>query len=99
MRGIANALILSFGKLIGAAAPFVSTMSKNSGYHILVGCSSLALLSLPLSFAIKETFVPSKDGKVNRRESSLSFGTMNTKTDFTSPNKMYSSNELDDDVN
>lgn len=56
MRGVANAVILFLAKMIGSFAPFVSTYSKNKGYHILVGCSAVVLISLPLSFFVKETF-------------------------------------------
>jgi hypothetical protein len=81
MRGVANAVILFASKMIGSFAPFVATMSKNHGFHILVGCSSVVLLSLPFSFLIKETFEDSsedgeKKAKKERGFTDMSYETM-----------------------
>lgn len=66
MRGLANALILFTGKLIGATSPFMESLSLDYGVHVLVGCSAFLLLSLPLSFLIKETLILKKgDRKVS----------------------------------
>lgn len=55
IRGLANAMILFFGKLFGALAPFMENISLNLGFHVLVGCSALLVVSIPMSFTIKET--------------------------------------------
>lgn len=55
VRGTSNALILFLCKMMGSFAPFLSSFAQNNGYHIMVGCSSLTLLALPLTFLQKET--------------------------------------------
>lgn len=65
MRGLANAIILFTGKLFGALAPFMENIGLEYGYHVLVGCSSFLVFSLPLSFFIKETMTGKGDGEEN----------------------------------
>ena len=57
IRGVATALILFNGKLIGVCAPFMCELSQRYGVHILVGCTVPVIISLPLSFMIDETLV------------------------------------------
>lgn len=61
IRGLANALVLFTGKLLGALSPLLGTLSTSRGYHVLCGCSLFVLLSLPLSFFIKETLIDSSE--------------------------------------
>ena len=55
VRGTANAIILFSAKLIGSTSPLLENFSKNHKIHVLAGCSALVILSLPLSFGMKET--------------------------------------------
>lgn len=55
IRGFSNAVILFFGKIAAASAPFLSKLSKDYGFHILVGCSSIVLVTIPLNFFLPET--------------------------------------------
>jgi len=67
IRGIANALVLFTAKMIGSLSPFMEGFSKDFGLHIMVGCSVMTVVSLPLSFFIDETLVlgeEEKGGKV-----------------------------------
>ena len=70
MRGLACAIILFFGKMLGSVAPFLATMSKNHNLHIVCGCSVVLLISIPLSFCIDETLVLKniETNKVNEEE-------------------------------
>ena len=61
MRGMANAIILFSGKMIGSFAPILATLSKNRGFHVLCGCSLMLLISLPLSFCTDETFIDASE--------------------------------------
>ena len=85
--------------MIGAFAPYLSTMSKNRGYHILVGCSALVLLSLPMSFFIKETFVPAKedsdsDDGMNGSFETMARGTSKTRDEIVFSNKLAESDDF-----
>lgn len=53
-RGLASALILFFGKMVGALAPFLSSYSQKMGLHILVGCCIPVVFSLPLTYICLE---------------------------------------------
>lgn len=66
MRGLGNALVLFSGKLLGALAPFMENFSIDYGLHVLVGCSSFLVVSIPLSFFVKETLVDKKEVEVNK---------------------------------
>lgn len=55
VRGTSNALILFLCKMMGSFAPFLSSFAQNRGYHIMVGCSALTILALPLTFLQVET--------------------------------------------
>lgn len=58
LRGLAIAFILLFGKMSGAAAPFIADYTKSIGVHVLVGCSVLAVFAYPLVSKLKETLDP-----------------------------------------
>ena len=58
IRGFANALILFTAKLMGATSPIFSSLSVSLGFHLLVGCSCMVLISLPVSTCIEETWTP-----------------------------------------
>lgn len=55
LRGLAIAFILLFGKMSGAAAPFIEEYTKSIGMHVLVGCSFCALVAYPLVATLDET--------------------------------------------
>ena len=55
IRGAANALILYVSKLIGSNFPIFKNFSLNHGFHVMVGCSVLTLLVIPLMFLVEET--------------------------------------------
>lgn len=59
-RGTASAIIYSLGKLIGSTAPFLDSISKGFGMHVLVGCGAFLIISLPLAFTLEETASKSK---------------------------------------
>jgi len=61
VRGLANAMVLFTGKLLGAASPLLGNMSVDHGFHVLCGCSVIVLVSLPASFLVKETLVVKED--------------------------------------
>ena len=56
IRGISIAFTLVFGKFMGSFSPALGELSKSLGVHVLVGCSSMALVALPLNFFVQETF-------------------------------------------
>ena len=56
IRGISIAFTLVFGKFMGSFSPALGELSKNLGVHVLVGCSSMALVALPFNFFVQETF-------------------------------------------
>ena len=55
VRGTANAIILLLAKLIGSSAPLFEYYSVNNGVHVLVGCSLLVLIALPITCGNRET--------------------------------------------
>ena len=55
VRGTANAVILFLAKLIGSTAPLLENYSSSHGMHVLVGCSLLVIISLPMSLGMRET--------------------------------------------
>ncbi len=55
VRGTANAVILFLSKLIGSSAPLMENYSVSHGMHVLVGCSLLVVVSLPMSLWMRET--------------------------------------------
>lgn len=79
IRGLANALVLFTGKMIGSTSPFFTSMSKGYGVHILIGCSLITLISLPLTFFLDETLVlpGDKDKKVDSEGPDSDYQTMN----------------------
>lgn len=54
-RGLANAIILFLGKMLGATAPFICELCKDMGLHIVVGCCILVLTTIPTLGFIPET--------------------------------------------
>lgn len=54
-RGFACAIILLFGKMSGASAPMIEEYTKSIGVHVLVGCSGMALVALPMTVLLTET--------------------------------------------
>lgn len=78
MRGAANAIILSFSKFGGSFAPEISSLSKDNGYHVLCGCCLLTIISLPLSFCLKESLELRDDeglkSELDHTESDISDG-------------------------
>ena len=60
VRGTANATILFLARLVGSFAPFFESLSEHFNVHILVGCSLLVFVSLPLSLGMKETLIIKK---------------------------------------
>ena len=55
IRGLACAVVLLFGKLSGASAPFIEEYTKHMGVHVLVGCTLMALVALPMTGLLSET--------------------------------------------
>jgi len=55
LRGTGNSLVLFVGNLITIATPYLMSMSDELGLHPLIGCSAIALVSIPLTFFLKET--------------------------------------------
>ena len=55
IRGLACAVVLLFGKLSGATAPFIEEYTKNIGVHVMVGCTAMALVALPMTGLLGET--------------------------------------------
>ena len=60
IRGAANALILYVGKLIGSSFTIFKNFSIDHGFHVMVGCSALTLLAIPLMLFVEETLVVSE---------------------------------------
>ena len=60
VRGTANACVLFLARLVGSFAPFFEALSEHFNMHILVGCSLLVFVSLPLGLGMKETLVSKK---------------------------------------
>ncbi len=60
VRGTANACVLFLARLVGSFAPFFESLSEHFNMHILVGCSLLVFVSLPLGLGMKETLVSKK---------------------------------------
>lgn len=61
LRGVSNALILFLCKMTGSFSPYLSTLAKNNGYHIMVGCCLFTIISLPLTFLQTETLKEKSD--------------------------------------
>ena len=57
MRGLANAIVLFTGKILGSFSPYLITWTIDRGYHMAVGCGLIVFLSLPLSLGLRETLV------------------------------------------
>lgn len=65
VRGVANAIILFFGKLVGTLTPFLIDFCEKRKIHILVGCGILVFLSFPCTFLLDETL--EEEGKSEYR--------------------------------
>ena len=65
MRGLANAIVLFTGKILGSFSPYLITWTLDRGYHMAVGCGLIVLLSLPLSLGLRETLVE-EDSEVKK---------------------------------
>lgn len=65
IRGLANALVLFFGKLVGTLTPFVVQYCEKKDIHILVGCGALVFISLPATYLLEETLVEEGEGNID----------------------------------
>lgn len=61
VRGTANAIILFSAKMIGSMSPMLENFSVSHKIHVVAGCSAFVILSLPLTFGMKETLLPVTD--------------------------------------
>lgn len=71
------ALILFFGKFIGAFTPLVTEFCEQKGIHILVGCGILIFASLPATFMLEETLV---EGEGNGKKTNPCYKVVKRKT-------------------
>jgi Major Facilitator Superfamily len=55
LRGTANSAINLLFSLLAMATPFFCTLATDRGYHFLVGCSLMGLVSLPMTLFLRET--------------------------------------------
>ena len=55
LRGCANSLVNSVSTILASLSPILGQIATDMHLHFIVGCSVLGILSLPLSFTIKET--------------------------------------------
>ena len=66
VRGLASGLVICTSRVVAASFPYVKAMSQRYGYHVLVGCSILTVISLPLTFFGTETLVHTKVKKLEK---------------------------------
>jgi MFS family permease len=83
IRGMANALVLFSSKMIGSFSPMIETFAKNKNLHIMVGCSVVTLISLPLSFFISETLKQSGDETADSEGPASDYETMMNQSEST----------------
>ena len=63
IRGLATAVILFLGKLLGGFAPLLSDLCERYSIHVLVGCSAIGVLSLVATGYMRETYDPTADNE------------------------------------
>lgn len=68
LRGTSNAIILFLSKLAGSFSPYLSTIAKNNGFHIMCGCCLLSVIALPVTFFQTETLVINNNGRRNKSD-------------------------------
>ena len=61
IRGLATAVILFLGKLLGGFAPLLSDLCERNSIHVLVGCSTIGILSLIATSYMRETYEAETD--------------------------------------
>lgn len=71
MRGLANAVVLLTGKVAGSFSPYLISFTIKMGYNLAIGCSLIVLLSLPLSFGLRETLVEEKEEEATGMEGAM----------------------------
>merc|ERR1712032_1053666 len=88
MRGLANAIVLFTGKILGSFSPYLITWTIDRGYHMAVGCGIIVLLSLPLSLGLRETLV--EEDSLAKKERKLGL-------ENTQPNSGLDGSEITND--
>lgn len=87
IRGVGLAITISSSRFIGAGAPFLGKLSKDLGFHLLVGCGLIFLLSLPLSMLLSETL---QEKVVKQKEEVLETGDSNEESEVGSSELLVS---------
>ena len=95
IRGSSSAIVILASKLIGSTAPYLETLSKNLGFHIINGLSLFTLVSIPFCVFLPETLGKSEQekeaesvvlmGKEIKNRTSRTFSVIKSETEFQEP--------------